>query len=395
MKYNVVEPEPLKEIYDGKLSVGVALNTKTFKTPYADYIKKNFNSVTCENEMKPDYVINKSLSQAGVKEDSAYVAINFNAAKDIIEFCKSNDIKMRYHTLVWQNQTPDWFFYEDYDVSKNLVDAEIMKARMKNYIYSVIEYFDSEYPELLYTIDVVNEAFNGGGEYSIKRTDNLWNTTIGYNYVYYAFLYAREAIDKSENMKNVTLVYNDYAMLYKLDKVGKGLENLFNANGADVHKYVDAIGFQGHIDTNIDMTEYLKVMKGILDMGYEVQITELDIAIPKVKSEDSPTQEQLTKQAETYKKLMLGISSLKEEGYNITSVSVWGINDANSWIMKHDGYNSYALLWNSDMTAKPALRGFSMCDNVNLKEKDSTFTNPVIYSDIPDPDVISVLQLTI
>lgn len=361
------ERKPLKDVYD-KTLIGVALNPETIKQPYAKYVIENFNSVTCENEMKPDYIISHSKSKEGVKEDPTYVAFKYDACKETVKFCVENNIKMRYHTLIWHHQTPEWFFYEDYDESKELVDAETMKGRMKNYIYGVIEYFDTEYPDLIYAIDVVNEALNGGGDYGIKRTGNYWNTTMGYEYIYYAFKYTREALDASTNMKDVKLLYNDYEMIWKVDKVGGALEAIFKEHGADVHDYIDTIGFQGHIDTNIDMDEYLKAMKGFCDLGYEVQITELDICIPDIKVGEQPTEGQLLRQGEVYKELMEGICKLNKIGCNISSVTVWGIDDAHSWKMDMEGHNGYALLWNSDMTEKPALRGMALCDELEVQD---------------------------
>ena len=267
------DPESLKEVYSDRLTLGMCLNPNTISPRYKKYVTANFSNVTCENEMKADSVINKALCQQKAAENQAYVAVDFSACKDIIKYCIDNDLKMRYHTLVCQNQTPDWFFYEDYDTNKSLVDEKTMKQRMENYINQVISYFDTNYPGLIYAIDVVNEAFNGEGPYKVKETDNKW---------------------------------------------------------------------------------------------YEVQITELDIGIPKVKTGATPSKEQYIKQGEYVKTLMEKIMELKAEGCNISAITLWGINDANSWRSNVDGYNAYGLLWMGDMSPKPALRGFALCEDVLL-----------------------------
>lgn len=360
----VDEPDSLKQIYSDKLTLGMCLNPSTISTAYEKYVVDNFNSVTCENEMKPDYVLNKSGCKEKVAEDPAYVAVDFSACSNIIEYCINNGLKMRYHTLVWQNQTPDWFFYEDYDKEKSLVDEETMKLRMKNYIKAVISYFDTNYPKLIYTIDVVNEAFNGDGTYKVTDKNNKWYDIFGSDYVYYAFLFAREALNESVAMKDVTLVYNDYNMLYKEKTVAEGLENIFNDNNADVHDYVDVIGFQAHIDINVDIEKYTNIMKVYSDLEYEVQLTELDLGIPEIPVGTKPSQNQYISQGEYMKKFMERVMGLKHEGCNISAVTLWGINDANSWRKNVDGYNHYGLLWEEDMSPKPALRGFALCDDV-------------------------------
>ena len=361
-EFIVEEPAALKDIYKDRLTMGMCLNTTTISDKYKDVVTKNFSSITCENEMKPDSVLNKSLCLQNVKENPAYVAVDFSKCKNIIQYCVDNELVMRYHTLVWHNQTPEWFFYEDYDTQKKLADCEVMKKRMENYIHAVISYFDTNYPKLIYTIDVVNEAFNGDGTYRVKETDNKWYEILGCSYVYYAFLYAKEALDASDNMKDVTLVYNDYNMLYKEKTVADGLENIFREHNADVHDFVDVIGFQGHIDTTIDVSKYTSVMKTYSEQGYEVAITELDVAIPKIKTGDRPSREQYIKQGEYIKELMLAVLNLKKQGCNISAVTLWGINDANSWRKDVDGYNAYGLLWSEQMNPKPALLGFALYD---------------------------------
>lgn len=363
-EFYVEEPDALKEIYKDVLMPGMCLNTGTIAQRYETYVTKHFSSITCENEMKPDAVLKKDLCVQKVAEDASYVAVDFSACKNIIDYCVKNNLKMRYHTLVWQNQTPDWFFYEDYDTTKNLADKETMEKRMEHFITQVILYFDENYPELIHTIDVVNEAFNGAAEYKVTDKDNYWYQIMGTDYVYYAFYYARKALDESVHMKSVSLAYNDYNMLYKEKTVAEGLEKIFLAKSANVHDYVDVIGFQGHIDINVDISAYTKILKAYSDLGYEVQITELDVGIPKIKTSEEPTKEQYISQGEYLKKMMERIMELKEEGMNLTSITLWGINDANSWRKSVDGYNAYGLLWDKKMNPKPALRGFALCPDV-------------------------------
>ena len=148
-------------------------------------------------------------------------------------------------------------------------------------------------------------------------------------------------MNKSASMRDVTLVYNDYNMLYKEKTVAEGLENIFKDNDANVHDYVDAIGFQGHIDITVNVSDYTRIMKVYSDLGYEVQVTELDIGIPKVKTGMAPSKEQYIKQGEYVKTLMEKIMDLKAEGCNISAITLWGINDANSWRSNVDGYDRF------------------------------------------------------
>ena len=240
-----------------------------------------------------------------------------------------------------------------------------MKLRMKNFIFQVIAYYDTEHPDLIYTIDVVNEAFNGKGKYSTTDYDNNgWYQTMGHEYVYYAFLYTREAIEASQNMKDVTLVYNDYGMMHKAENVIHGLADMFAEHDKDVHDYVDAIGMQSHLSTNDSMSNFIKAAKKFVKAGYELQITELDIGISDNKVGQEPTEQLWQRQAKKYRYIMDALLDMQAEGAKITSITVWGISDGNSWRGNDNGYDARALLFSKKMEEKPALRGMALCPDI-------------------------------
>jgi GH35 family endo-1,4-beta-xylanase len=356
---------PLKDIYADNFKIGVALNSVTIGKNYKETVTRHFNSVTCENEMKTDATLDQAKSRAGVKDDPAFVATNFGRCQSIIKYCKDNNMQMRYHTLVWHAQTPDWFFRVDYDSKKDYVDAETMKMRMRNFIFQVIEYYDTNHPGLIYAIDVVNEAFNGNGKYNTTDyEDNGWYKTLGHDYVYYAFLYTREAVEASENMKDVTLVYNDYGMTGKVDRVITNLPLMFEEYGKDVHDYVDAIGMQSHLSTNDFMQNFLAAAQKFVDAGYELQLTELDIGISDNKVGEEPTKELWLRQAKKYRYIMDGLLDIQANGGKITSVTVWGFSDAHSWRGNDNGYDARALLFTKSMEEKLSLRGMARCNDI-------------------------------
>lgn len=357
----------LKEIYKDTFKIGAAVPGQ-FLSSWGQYgqsiVEKDFNSITMENEMKPDFVLDQQESKNGVKSDQTYVAIKDEAFKKAADLFVEKGISVRYHTFVWHQQTPSWFFYEDYDTSKELVDAETMQSRMKNFISQMIDYFDENYPELLYTIDVVNEAFNGNGTYHTTDTKNYWYDILGYDYIYYAFLYSKEAINQSRNLKDVTLTYNDYGMPNKVDIVIDGLKNIFLEHGENVHDYIDVIGFQAHYDTTTSMKDVADAIQAFCEEGYEVQITELDIGIPDITSGSQPTKEQLKLQGEKFRSLMDRLLKLKEQGYSITAVTVWGLADDMSWRQGNDGKDACALLRGDKFIYKPAYYGMALDPSV-------------------------------
>ena len=164
-------------------------------------LKTQFNSVTPENELKPENVLDAATTLADPAKYNECPALNFDAAKPILDFCKENGIPMRGHTLIWYSQTPSWLFYENYDVNGELASRELMLTRMENYIAAVMTWCEENYPGVIYAWDVVNEAIADDG----GMRDCYWLETIGEDYVEKAFEFARKHAPEG-----VQLFYNDY-----------------------------------------------------------------------------------------------------------------------------------------------------------------------------------------
>lgn len=154
-----IEDTSLKDLYEDAFYMGVAAPDYVIRTePYKSLVREQFNSMTMENEMKPDYIMDKAASIAQIDTYKEHVAVNFNACKNGLDFAKENGISVRGHVLVWHSQTPDWFFYENYDTNGQLAGRDLMLKRMENYIKDVIAYTETNYPGVIYAWDVVNEA---------------------------------------------------------------------------------------------------------------------------------------------------------------------------------------------------------------------------------------------
>ena len=325
--------ESIVEVYGEYFPIGVALPDHVIRNKlYHDVIDANFNSITCENEMKADALLDASKSRAGLPETYLCPQVSFGRCQAAILYALDHGQKIRLHTLVWQNQTTKWLFTEDYTDNGPLVSREVMLQRMENFIRQVLTYFDENYPGLIYAVDVVNEAFNGPNM-SVQTTENRWYDTIGEDYVYYAFLYARKYAP--DYMK---LFYNDYNDLSKTRSTPKNLQRVKDEG------LIDGIGMQAHYSAETNSaTQVLVAVKEYCAAGYEVQLTELDIGM----SSKNPWY--LKKQAIFYGDLFSGLAELVEEGYPITGVTVWGLSDTLTWRS-----GEYPLLFNTDLTPKDA-----------------------------------------
>ena len=118
------ESKGLKDAYKDYFSVGVAINSRNLSHPEEmALVKSNFNSITCENEMKPISV----HPSEGVWQ--------WAAADSIANFCRRNGIKLRGHCLAWHNQFCDWMLR---DKKGRMVKKEVFYRRLREHIHTVV-----------------------------------------------------------------------------------------------------------------------------------------------------------------------------------------------------------------------------------------------------------------
>ena len=368
---------PVKDIYQDYFMVGAALNGTSLSTMalnhkgMAGILKKHFNSTVLSNLMKPEHLLDE---QATKNSTDGMPVCKFDTCDSALKFCQENGIKMRGHTLLWHNQTPEWFFHVDYDVNKDLVDAATMEARMESYIRQVITHCQAGFPGIIYTWDVVNECIcvddnsyvvtSGGWKLrSQTKSDNdfahdgyvpnYWYATMGESYVEKAFMYARKYADPG-----VTLVYNDYNvfMTEKMENIYKMVEELKSKG------LIDGIGLQPTVgirwpELNSDNEGSFKTcLETYAKLGLELQVTELSFKLT-IKPEDID-EEALQKQADRYEEFMqLLVDEDSDNGgpCNITSVTVFGICD--DYPLYTDNHQNL-YLWDKNCVPKPCFYSY-------------------------------------
>ncbi len=320
----------LKDTYEGLFDFGAAVPSSVMMNiNEMKFIKSQFAIITPENEMKPDSVLDVAASRKLSETDETAAAVKFDAVKSILNFAQKNGIKVHGHVLVWHSQTPEAFFHEGYDVKKPVVTREIMLGRLENYIKGVFEYLDVNYPGVVVTWDVVNEAIDDS---TGKLRNSNWTRTIGQDFVARAFEYARKYAPA-----DVLLFYNDYnsAMKGKLNGIVSLLESLI-AEGN-----IDGYGFQMHHDYNYPTLVMIRdAIERVEVLGLKLRVSELDVGIP------GKSEENLQKQAVFYGRLM---KLLKRHSDSFIAVQVWGISDSRSWRAQ-----KYPLLFDSRLEPKPA-----------------------------------------
>lgn len=354
----------LKERWQDDFSIGAAVNSFQLKGLFAETVIKNFSSVTCENEMKAEAILDRKASiKAG---DPNCAALHFDAADRVMTFAMENGIKVRAHNLIWHSQTPRWFFTEGYSDQSDaaLVDRETMIARMENYIRDEMEHFNTKYPGVIYAWDVVNEAIEtGAGEENSYRVNSLWYQVIGPDYIELAFTFARKYAEPEQK-----LFYNDYSETDSIKKVAI-LKLLYKLKAKGV---IDGMGMQMHIGPDspnlMDMMDAIRLYAGA---GVTIHLTEMDVT-----SEDPTAYGQML-MAARYRSVVNMCKYLKDkDGYNIENITFWGVSDASTWLTD-SSRTCYPLLFDGNLNPKPAFFGVLLDDSIPKNSQSESIQKAV------------------
>ena len=322
----------LKEIYADRFDFGSAAPQMVFMDKkWQDLMKTQFSILTPENEMKPDSVLDVNGSWKMLQEtgDETAVAVRFDAAKPLLNFAKNNGLKVHGHVLIWHSQTPESFFHENYDSKKPFVTREVMLGRMENYIKGVFEYLDANYPGVVVSWDVLNEAIDDGSNW--LRNSN-WLKIIGEDYPNYAYAFARKYAPEGTK-----LYYNDYntAMPGKLRGIVKLLNTLIPEGN------IDGYGFQMHHSIAFPSISQIRTaVETVAALGLRLRVSELDVTV------DSNSEASFKKQAKYYADVM---KILIDHSEQFEAVQVWGLCDMMSW-----RGSQYPLLFDGRGNPKPA-----------------------------------------
>lgn len=322
----------LKDVYAGKFDFGAAAPRKAFQNMQTmELMAEQFNILTPENELKPNFVIDWVKSKKKVLEtgDQTAVAVHLDSAKPLLDFAKAHGIRVHGHVLLWHIETKDEFFHEGYVVSAPLLNREQMLGRLENYIAGLMELLEQQYPGVVVSWDVVNEAIDDGS-HALRKS--LWYEVVGEDYVERAFELARKHAPEG-----TLLYYNDYNTAYpgKLKGILQLLEKL-QAEGN-----IDGYGFQMHHRVREPgMGMLTNAVKAVAALGLKLRVSELDVGVSKNTEEDF--QKQAKKYADVMK-LMLEYADQTE------AVEVWGLTDN----MSYRSYE-YPLLFDTSCNPKPA-----------------------------------------
>ncbi len=313
--------------------VGAAITGAEIIGAHGQLLTKHFGSVTPGNALKWD-----------ATEPSEGV-FTYAQADPLIAFAEQHGLAIRGHTLVWHNQTPAWVFTgaDGQPMTATAEDKALLLARLENHIRNVAAHYGTD----IGVWDVVNEVIDEAQADGMRRSP--WYTVTGLDFLRTAFRVAREVAP------HATLIINDYNtnVPAKRDALYALVARL-QAEGVPI----DGVGHQMHINVSWpSIAETEAMLKKFQPLGVEQQITEMDVSIYTSNGESfpAPPAERLAQQATVYRDMF---ALFRRYAADITSVTLWGLADDNTWLDTFPVTRKDApLLFDTRLQAKSAYWG--------------------------------------
>lgn len=367
---NVTDGSTLKQAYEdifGK--VGNALVSFQMQDDDClNFIQAHYNSVTMGNEMKPDCLLKYSWApqlQSSNPEgyvdpseftyeykDTQYPQIDMDAIDSYINIAYARGMKMRFHVFIWHQQTPQWFFKENFDNNADYVTPDVMNGRLeylvRNVMTHIYSYQNSEGVfvgrEVVDSWDMANEYLhnNNNGyrsywdevyypdyEYSEKKHSGILNPV----YIKEAFAIGHSILEDFDMTDRASLFYNDFNTYMVGDEIVQ-LVNYFNTKdeiNPDAEVLCDGVGMQTHLDMGYPSIESIgtNAIDKFKEAGFEIQMTEMDL------TDYGQSETSQANQVKKWYNLMMLLLTEKDSGAKITGVIWWGPSDNYSW--RRDG----------------------------------------------------------
>jgi len=223
---------------------------------------------------------------------------------------------------------------------------------MKSHIQTVVGHYVGKIKQW----DVINEPFADDG--TLRNNTNttagsgvfVWQNYLGATYANNAFTYAHAADP------NADLFMNDYNLEYAPVKLTAfvAMANTLKAAGVGI----TGVGTQLHTNTAASLGNIDAMFKALAGTGLKVRVSELDVrANPGDNANFILDPLTATYQAAMYKYIvwsyLQNVPAAQRAG-----ITVWGVDDATSWILTSLKKVDAPLLFDASYKKKPAYVGF-------------------------------------
>ncbi|WP_245183548.1 endo-1,4-beta-xylanase [Lentibacillus salicampi] len=373
---SALEVPAMKDRYEDSFPIGAAVEPYQLEGTHGEILKRHYNSIVAENVMKPVNI---------QPEEGEF---NFEEADKIVAFAEEHDMDLRFHTLIWHSQVPNWFFLDkegnemidETDPAKRADNKELLLNRLETHIKTIVE----RYADEVDAWDVVNETIDPNASNDRGLRESKWYQITGTDYIKTAFETTRKYAGE-----DAKLFINDFNT--EVEPKRTHLYNLVK-DLLEQGVPIDGVGHQAHIQLDWPTIEETKESINMFaGLGLENQITELDVSLygwPPTPAfanyEEIVESGRLYDQAERYDQLFELYRELDDK---ITNVTFWGIADDHTWLDDraedyNDGVGKDApFVFDPDFNVKPAYWEMMGYDIDGMKgliddfEKDGAFAN--------------------
>tara|TARA_B100000963_G_scaffold289001_1_gene258387 strand:- start:599 stop:1804 length:1206 start_codon:yes stop_codon:yes gene_type:complete len=218
---------------------------------------------------------------------------NVKGLSELVNWGVENNMYIIHHCLFFPNKYfPKWFWDTNYTSNELL---EILESYIQNILVT------NQNKEKIDALNVINEIFDKNGNYrpsGNRNEDVKWmdigfeednSNLIGQHKINHKHpIFIRKVLEKSRSLSNAKLEIRDFNIAFggkKADGLYQLIKHLKNSNVS-----IDAIGFQCHLNTNINYN-YDKMydnIKRFQEIGVDVYITELDVGMNLWGGEGKP-----------------------------------------------------------------------------------------------------------
>jgi endo-1,4-beta-xylanase len=306
--------------YKDSFAVGAAVEPYQLDQIDAEVLKRHYSSIVAENVMKP---INIQPEEG---------KFNFTETDKLVKFANENGMELRFHTLVWHSQVPDWFFMDEEgnpmvdetDSKQRDKNKKLLLKRLETHIKTIVKRYKND----INSWDVVNEAIDEYAPNERGLRESPWYQITGDDYIKVAFETANRYA-----AQDAKLYINDYntEVSPKRDHLYDLVKDLLKQGVP-----IDGVGHQAHIQIgwpSIQETE--ESINMFAELGLDNQITELDVSLygwpprPAFETYDKIPEDRFLSQAARYDALFQLYEKL---GDKISSVTFWGVADNHTWL---------------------------------------------------------------
>jgi len=276
-------------------------------------IREQFNALSPEGELTWKFI------HPGPDE------WDYEGADLVMDFAAENQMPTTISHFVWDQVTitgtPDWV--------KEITDADELRTAMREHLTTVTE----RYGDKITRWNVVNEPLF---YFQTYLNENHFYQVLGPDYINQAFQIADEITD-AELWINEIFLESDQA---RADAYVALVANLL---GQGVP--LDGAGVQGHLffgEPDFELVDNL--LQDLADLGIQVAITELDAPV------DIDEPDRLELQAFRMARMFEACLKVPE----CISVTVWGLDDQQSWLNWLLGEGLSPLLYDEELNPKPS-----------------------------------------